>query len=286
MCDSVQISVIIPVYNAETFLSDTINSVLCQTFMNYELLLLDDESTDNSSIIIKEYNDSRIKYIHCLHNFIQTLNAGLCLAKGKYIALLDHDDLMMPNRLQTQFDFMEANPDIAACGGYMHSFGLHSTRMEVPLIYTEIVFGMVLGNPILNPTGFIRKEILISNNIYYQKGYSFAADFKFWSDVVKVGKVVNIPQILTLYRTSNIQTSVRYRKKSKKGAHKIQFEIVNYLLSLSKTNDNKLSDMLNEKLIPALNDLSDFSFFSAEIIFPFMYELIVGLYREGALDIS
>jgi hypothetical protein len=89
----------------------------------------------------------------------------------------------------------------------------------------------------------------------YNSGYSFAADFKFWSDVVKVGKVVNIPQVLTFYRTSNSQASRVYRKDSQIGAQKIHLEMINYLLSRIKF-DSRFYNTLDERLLPALDDLA------------------------------
>jgi glycosyltransferase involved in cell wall biosynthesis len=130
---NIAISVIIPIYNAELFLNETIDSVLSQTFSDFELLALDDGSIDNSAEIIKSYNDPRIRYVECTHDFIGTLNKGLSLSQGKYIAQIDHDDMMMPYRLQTQYDFMEENPDIVACGGYMISFERYSFEMKACL---------------------------------------------------------------------------------------------------------------------------------------------------------
>ncbi|WP_165044796.1 glycosyltransferase family 2 protein [Dysgonomonas sp. ZJ709] len=278
----VPVTVMIPVYNAESFLRETIDSVLCQTYYDFELLLLDDGSTDSSIDIIKSYKDSRICYISCSHDFVGTLNKGLDIAKGKYLALLDHDDLMMPHRLQMQYNYLESNLNIIACGGYMHSFGWYSKEIKAPLEYNELINEMIIRSPMLNPTGFIRRDAIVSHNIRYQKGYSFAADFKFWADLVKVGKVVNIPKILTLYRTYNQQTSIVFRKESSVGAHSIQLEIVEYLLSLVDKK-SRIYDTLNEKLIPALDDLGELSFFSEKVFFSFMYEVIKGIHKEEAI---
>ena len=103
---STLVSVLIPVYNSEKFIRKTIDSVLGQTFKDFEVLLLDDGSADKSSEIIKSYTDDRVKYIPCSHDFIKTLNHGIDIAKGKYIALLDHDDLMLPHRLKVQYEYM------------------------------------------------------------------------------------------------------------------------------------------------------------------------------------
>ena len=229
---SVLISVIIPVYNSEAFLTETIDSVLSQTFTKFELLALDDGSSDSSKDIILSYKDERVKYIPCKHDFINTLNKGLRLSKGKYIALLDHDDIMMPYRLSTQYNFMEERHDVIACGGYMHSFGRYSELMKLPLKHDDIIEEMLIRSVMYNPTGFIRKTALLENNIKYRKGYSFAADYKMWLDIVKAGTIENIPKVLTLYRTSQQQTSIVYHEECIPADLKIKTELLDHFLFL------------------------------------------------------
>ena len=270
-----QISVIIPVYNAETFLRDTIDSVLYQTFTGFELLALDDASTDGSAAVIRSYDDSRIRYIPCPRDFIGTLNRGLSSATGKYIALLDHDDIMMPYRLKTQYEFMESNPDIAACGGYMHSFGRYSIIFDAPLTHDELIGQMIVSNPVLNPTGFIRREILSRYHIEYQTGYSYAADYKFWFELSKVGKLQTIPKVLTLYRTSKEQTSIKYQHESVPACRKLQNEIIDYFLSQFDSGHPYIP-----KLMSVIQIMNENRFFKEETYHRFMKEMITGLKKN------
>lgn len=278
------ITVITSVFNGEDFLRDTIESVLSQTFIDFTFLLLDDGSTDKSASIIQSFNDPRIVYVYQKHNFIRTLNKGLELTQGKYIALLDHDDIMMPYRLKMQYDFMEANPDISACGGYMHSFGQQSRRVEVPLDHDSIVETFLIYSPIANPTGFVRKEILTDHKIKYKNGYFFSADYKFWSDIAKVGKLINIPKILTLYRKHQNQASVKYLDKCFQGGLKVKIEMLNYFLSHLKKGD-ELTDAIEEKFIPVLNDMGKRGFFSEEFFFLLMKDMIRGLRKNNLLEV-
>jgi glycosyltransferase len=278
------ISVMIPVYNAEAFLRDTIDSVLCQTFRDFELLLLDDGSTDGSAGIIQSYHDTRIRYVPHPHDFIGTLNHGYGLARGKYIAQLDHDDLMVPQRLQIQYDYMEAHPRIAACGGWMHSFGKHSGVIRVPLEHRQIVPDMLLHGPILNPTGFVRRDILLEHHIRYRQEYSFYADYKFWLEVAMVGQLANIPGVLTLYRTSDGQATEKYLPGCWKIARKIKMEVMEYLFAHLKSED-QLAGSVRKNLLPTLRRLGEKDFFSDRVFFRFIYELIVGLRKEGAIDV-
>jgi hypothetical protein len=121
---------------------------------------------------------------------------------------MDHDDIMMPERLQIQYDFMEAHPEIAACGAYMETFGSSSGLVNVHTKHGDIVRGMIFGNQMANPTAFYRRSVLMENNIRHEEGYSFADDYKLWLEIAKVGELANIPQVLTKYRTSDKQTSV------------------------------------------------------------------------------
>jgi len=269
-----------PVFNAEVFIKETIDSVLSQTFEDFELLILDDGSTDQSVDIVKSYIDVRVHYIKCPHDYISTINKGIELAKGKYIARMDHDDLMMPERLKVQYDFMEKHPEIAACGGYMQAFGLDSRTIRVPLFHDDIILYMLIGNPISNPTGIIRKSILTDHNIRHQEGYSFADDFKLWSDIAKVGRLANIPKVLTKYRTSNRQASVVNYGDMMEAASIVQQEMVQYFLKSFKPVE-ELGSMVSTKMLPCVEQLYDSGFFSKGLYLKLMYELINGLMLRG-----
>lgn len=287
MRDDIAISVIIPIYNAEAFLNETIDSVLTQTFSDFELLALDDSSTDHTPDIIQSYKDNRIRYIRCPHDFIGTLNYGLSLTRGKYVAQIDHDDIMLPFRLQTQFDFMESNKDVAACGGFMTSFGRTDTVLESPLRYKDIILEFLKRStgPIYNSTGFFRSSILTDYQIKYKYGYAFAADYKFWTDIVRIGKVVNLPTSLTLYRTSDKQTSVQTYSESSKAADIIRQELAGFLFS--KINgDKKLKGEINETLLPLLSKMTDMSFFSSKGYSGFLAEIIEGLHNNGFINLN
>ncbi len=277
------ITVLIPVYNSAPFIQDTINSVLSQTFPDFELLAMDDGSTDQGPEIIRSYMDSRTRYIPCKHNFIATINKGLQLSNGKYIALIDHDDIMMPYRLRTQYEFMEANPDVSACGGYMHTFGNYSIIEKNPLDHASIILMMLHQSPIHNPTGFIRNDVLKEHQIHYKNGYSFSADYKLWSDIAKVGKLANIPKILTLYRRHDHQTSVKHLEKCLTGGRRVKKEILQYLISKIK-KENQLTRQIAEEFFPAVENLKKQFYFSENIYYAFVYELISGLRKNNLID--
>ena len=277
------ISVVIPVYNAEEFLKETIESVLNQTFSDFELILADDMSTDRSRDIVFSFDDKRIRYVLCTHDFVGTHRKGYRLAKGKYIAHLDHDDLMMPQRLQIQFDFMESHPDIDVCGGYMFSFG-NQTRLMMNQFSThdDMAILMILGMSSYNSSGFFRREFLVRNKIVHKRGYSYAADFKFWSDIAKVGKMANIPEVMTRYRKSDKQASVVHQRELREGAFLVQNEMVEFFLSKLDAN-SEAGKLIFKKLLPSVEKMVQLGFFSLDGYFAFMYELIRGLKWKNEL---
>jgi glycosyltransferase involved in cell wall biosynthesis len=281
------ISVLIPLYNSETFIRDTIDSVLSQTFRDFELLLMDDGSTDSTAEIIRSYRDPRIRYELCPHDFVGTVNRGFDRAWGKYIALLDHDDIMVPRRLQIQFDFMESHPDTVACGGFMWAFGSRSIVWETPLEYPQIILEYIrrIRPAICNPTGFVRRESINKFDIRYRRGYSFAVDSVFWIDVFKIGKVSNLPDVLVWYRTSGSQTSVVALPEAKKVAEVMCHKLIDFLIS--KIDDSEeIKTLLTDELMPVLKELTDLSCFSSDVYFLLMKEIVEGLYKNGFLNLE
>jgi glycosyltransferase involved in cell wall biosynthesis len=282
-----KISVLIPVYNGEKYIRETISSVLGQTFFDFELLLMDDDSTDKSVTIINSFDDPRIRYERCPHNFVDTFNRGLDKARGKYIALIDHDDIMVPHRLQTQYDFMESHPDIVACGSYMNTFGKEATMMPCPVNYRDIILELVKRRvgPIYNPTGFIRKDTVEKYHLRYKYGYSFAVDTKFWTDVVKVGKINNIPEVLVWYRLHETQTSNVFTNESHKTMEVIAHEFFSFLIS--KLNEKeKTKSIIEQQLIPSIRQMIQLSLLPGVVYYALLGQIVEGLYRNGFLNLD
>jgi hypothetical protein len=136
-----------------------------------------------------------------------------------------------------------------------------------------------------NPTGFVRKESIDKFDIRYRRGYSFAVDSVFWIDVLKIGKIVNLPEVLVWYRTSNSQTSVVALPEAKKSAEVMYRELIDYLFS--KIDDNEeIKALLTGEVLPVLKELTDLSCFSSDIYFLLMKEIVEGLYKNGFLNLD
>lgn len=163
----VKISVIMPVFNGERFLKQSIDSILNQTFKDFEFIIINDGSTDGTENIILSYKDSRIVYVKNDINLklIKSLNKGINLARGKYIARMDADDISLPQRLEEEYKFMEQHPDIGAVSCYpliMNEEGNHFHRSRFFCYSTDISCKFItnLSVPLNHPSSFFRSEIL------------------------------------------------------------------------------------------------------------------------------
>lgn len=222
------ISVCIPVYNASAFINECIDSVLAQTCKDFELILVDDGSTDESCTLIEAYTDTRIRLIRNKHDFIHSKNKMLDEARGKYIALLDADDRMLPDRLQVQADYMEEHPEIDALGGGVWTFGNGSHASLPGIIGRAITLDeMIEGNQLYNPTVMLRREKLEQNHIQYPKEYIYANDYALWMRMLFNGMhLENMDRILTEYRSSPGQISSKHQKEQAYYANLIKEEAI------------------------------------------------------------
>lgn len=279
------ITVLMPVYNAGQYIKEAIDSVLSQTFKDFEFLILNDGSIDNSNEIIQEYKDERIRYEVFQHDFLTTLNNGIDLSKGKYIARMDADDIMMPDRLAVQFDFMEKHSDIVACGSYISFIENEQNILERPISPNEVFESLMLFCPIANPSSMIRRKVIIDHHIRYNPNYLYAEDYKFWTELAKYGKIANIPLVLLKYRISAVQVSLTHRNQQAELSEKISREMISYCLSKIKINDNTLIERVVTELIPYLEQLLNNSKLSYEKYSQFMYSLVCGLREQRYISI-
>lgn len=225
------ISIIMPVYNASQYIRDSIGSILNQTFQNFELIVIDDGSTDKSVSIIETFHDERIKMIKNRHDYIASLNIGLKRAQGEYLVRMDADDIMLPDRLGMQLNYMELHPSIAVCGSYAKRIGDATGIIKTETLHGRIITSMLLYNPINHPTVIIRRSSLGEN--MYSPGYPYAEDYKLWTDLVKKGlQFANIPNVLLFYRCSSTQVTNSKRNIMFQSTKKIQLEYAEHVIGL------------------------------------------------------
>ena len=192
-----------PVYNGEKFLKDAIEGVLNQTYKDFEFLILDDGSTDNSSKIAESFSDPRIKIVKLNHGgIVKALNEGLKIMSGEYIVRVDADDISLPERFEKLLDYMEKNQDVAVCGSRAISInekGEYIGEMNYPEIESEkIKKYALLHNPFIHPSVIICKEALAEVGNY--RDFKHIEDYELWTRVLAKFKGHNLPEPLLKYR--------------------------------------------------------------------------------------
>lgn len=204
------ISVIMPVYNTGKYVGEAIQSILHQTYNDFELIIIDDGSTDNSTEIIKSFKDKRIKVLHNNSNLgnYPTRNRGFNIAQGKYICVMDADDFALSQRLERQFLFMDDHPEIGLAGSAFRHYGkehdifreTNYERIKV-LLFRNICF--------IHPTLIIRYDFLKKNKLIYDEKYYYAADYDLIVRAARCFPVTNIPEVLLSYRLHENQISTK-----------------------------------------------------------------------------
>ncbi len=206
------ISVVLPVFNGEKYIRESVKSILCQTFKEFEFIIIDDGSTDKSVEIIKSFNDSRIKLLRNNENkgIIFSLNKGIEEATGKYIARMDGDDIACPERLKIQFEFMERNPETGICGTFVKRFGsiLRRGLLKLPVSNEEIKANSLFFCSFVHPTVMFRKEVMTKSSLKYSEYFKSVEDYNLWVEMMSKGvKTANIPIPLLNYRISDFSIS-------------------------------------------------------------------------------
>lgn len=201
------ISVVMSVYNGQIYLPTAIESILSQTFADFEFIIVDDGSIDNSLDIIREYSvkDGRISIVINMENIglAMSLNKGINLAQGKYIARMDADDISVSDRFAKQTAFLENNTKVFALGGsviYMDEGGKLGKLGAYPLRPEQIKWYRYFGNPLAHPTVMFRKELFSEHGIHYDETLETTQDFNLWVQISQNFQIANLPDVLIYYR--------------------------------------------------------------------------------------
>jgi glycosyltransferase involved in cell wall biosynthesis len=206
-----KISVIMPVYNGEKYLSEAIQSILDQTFSDFEFIIADDGSTDGSCEIVSMFKDERIRYEKLPHQgLVHTLNHAIRMARGTYIARMDADDISLPERLARQVEYMDAHPDIAVCGSWatcINGNGDSVGSYDYPPVESkQIKKYALIHNPFIHPSVVIRNKIIVRVG-GYRTFWKHTEDYELWTRILSLYKGANIPEYLLKYRVHDNQVT-------------------------------------------------------------------------------
>lgn len=230
-----KVTVLMVVFNGEKHLEECIKSIISQTFPDFELLIIDDGSTDNSLRIIHNFTDGRIRLIRNSHSYIDSLNLGLKEAQGEYIARMDVDDIMDRCRLEEQVAILENHLEVAACMCWAKTFGLVEKRLcRGNGFIKEALPELLNNNFFIHSSAMLRKSFLLSKKLQY-KNYPYAEDYKLWVDMSMADAYFwIIPKVLLKYRTSYEQVSAKHAKEQEATTIRIKNELLLALLNDEK----------------------------------------------------
>ena len=231
--NKVSISVVMSIFNEkEDWLIGSISSIINQSFKDFEFIIINDNPNKelNDHMLDKfRLTDSRIIIVNNNENLglTKSLNIGFKKARGKYIARMDADDISLPERLARQFDFMENNKEIVACGSFIRVFGkINKTDKSLPTNCNQFKNILLIKNPLPHPTAFIRNEIIQKNKIKYDERYKYSQDYGLWSELSIYGFLTNIPEVLLHYRVADNQISIKNKKEQTLCAQSIRLELL------------------------------------------------------------
>lgn len=205
-----KISVILPVYNTEKFINEAVQSILDQTFTDFELLILNDASTDNTLSVLNQFTDPRIRIISNEQNLkvVKTLNKGLDLAKGEFIARMDADDISHPQRFEKQLNYFKSHPDVDFCGTWVQNFGSEDLIMRAAFTHDNIKARLLFLNPIFHPSIMFKKEGFTKHDLRFDESFTNAEDYGLWAKAIDLIKFANVPEVLLKYRIHAENVSV------------------------------------------------------------------------------
>ncbi|MDD3012244.1 MAG: glycosyltransferase [Candidatus Gastranaerophilales bacterium] len=217
-----KVTVLMPVYNSEKYLREAIKSILNQTFYDFEFLIINDGSTDKSVDIIESFNDPRIRLVHNKKNLglIASLNKGLDLCKGEYIARMDADDISLPTRLEKQVEFLDSNSDTVICSSLIKTFGdVNPSVFRYPENHESIKSTLLFKNSIAHPAVMMKKSAI--KGLYFDPEYKHAEDYELWVRASKYLKLYNMQEVLLLYRMHAEQVSQHHLEAQSASSRKI-----------------------------------------------------------------
>jgi glycosyltransferase involved in cell wall biosynthesis len=251
----IAISVVMPCYNTERYIQEAIDSILNQTFENFEFIIINDCSNDGTNDVLNSLTDKRTIIINnsSREGNFRSRNKGLGVAKGKYICVMDSDDISCLERFEKQYRFMEENTQYAALGSDIVVFNENvSSSFQKLRNNDEMKVRLLQDSVCAHPALILRHEFLKQNNMCYNEDYYYAADYNMLVDISRTGKITNMPELLLYYRQhpkqisfsrSHVQAMYRNRIQLKQLENfKIRSSIDEVILHNALMNSRPLSE--------------------------------------------
>jgi glycosyltransferase involved in cell wall biosynthesis len=250
--EAIKVDVLLATKNSELFIEHSINSLLNQTYKNLRLIVIYQDSEDKTWSILRSLSekDERIVLVKNTEGsgLVSSLNLGLTIATGKYIAKMDSDDIATPNRIENQVRFLESFPEVGVVGSWAKTFGTKEELWMMPENDPEIRVQGLFSSMVLNPTAMIRRDILeLDPPVRYRSEFDLGAeDFQFWYELSKRTKFHNLQQGLLFYRLhSNNYSSVKHQE-NRINTQKILAEKIRELIPSASIDDLAIHFSISE----------------------------------------
>jgi len=221
-----KVTVLMAVYNGEQYLKEAVGSILAQTFPDFELLVIDDGSTDHSPAVITSFHDSRIRLVKNEKNIglTKSLNRGLGLSRGEYIARMDADEISMPSRLAKQVSFLEENQRVGVCGTLIRTKGDGGYVWPFPLEHEEIRARLLFENCFAHSSVMIRCSLVRDDKFSYNEKFSCAQDYELWVRLSRHTVMANIGECLLRHRIHDARISHQNKGAQENLANNIRMQ--------------------------------------------------------------
>ncbi|MFC1764328.1 glycosyltransferase family 2 protein [Planctomycetota bacterium] len=233
------ITVLMSVFNSQAYLAEAVESVLAQSWPDFEFLIFDDGSSDDSWKILQSYSDPRIQLVKNEKNIglSATLNRGLVMIESPYIVRMDADDIARPHRLKQQFEFMETHPEVDVCGTWARYFGRESRTWRPPEQDTAIRAKLLMDCPLAHPSVMIRTSLLRKHGLRYSEESRYCQDYRLWADCAPFGNFHNLPEVLLHYRLHEEQSGVTAKPEQQAVADQVRLSYLEKNLGMALSSE-------------------------------------------------
>ena len=242
---SPRVSVLMPVHNGERFVEEAVESILGQTFGDYEFIILDDGSTDDTGAILRRCADPRIVRIDQGHSGLAaSLNRGLSVARGDYIARMDSDDRALPERLEREVAFLDRHPEVGIVGTAFRPIdqnGRVGELRRLPQEHIDIRWASLLANPFAHPTVAFRRDLLDRHGLSYDGWLAAVEDYDLWTRMLRHTRGANLREPLLHYREHGASVTGRQREMQLRNHDAIAFRTIREVISSSEISLSEVS---------------------------------------------
>jgi glycosyltransferase involved in cell wall biosynthesis len=254
-----KVTVLMSAYNSEHYLLESIESILNQTFKDFEFLIINDGSTDKTREIILSVNDPRIHLIDNEENLglTRSLNKGLQIAQGEFVARQDADDISEPERLQHQVDFLEAHPEVALLGTWHKEVDAQGNLVgmwNLPSDWIQICWALLFYTPFVHTSVMMRKATILQKIGFYNEDFSYSQDYELWARAARTLPVFSLKERLVRTRVNPFSMTATYGSKTLEG-FQLRASTVSHLLGFDEIS-MKLKELRLNQMTSFLFDFS------------------------------